>query len=100
MLSPATQTAADVTKKLAENDVRSNIDKTLHRVEDNARQVIDDLSARAGETGSKVRHLIDDASGSLKKGGDRLNQEVHNNPVRSSLLALGAGVAIGLLLRR
>lgn len=100
MLSPATKAAAGVTKILAEHDVRSEADRTVDNVEKTARHVADDLSARASEAGAKLRTLFDDAQGQINKAGGRLNQEVHDNPVRTGLLALGAGVLIGMLIKR
>lgn len=100
MLSPATKAAAGVTKVLAEHDVRSEADRTVEGVEKTARHVADDLSSRANEAGAKLRHLFDDAQGHLNKAGGRLNKEVHENPVRTGLLALGTGVLIGMMLKR
>lgn len=100
MLSSATKAAAGVTKALAEHDVRSKLDRSLDRAGEEARHVVDDLSDRANEAGAKVRHLFDGASERVSHASDRLNREVHDNPVRSTLVALGAGVVLGYLLRR
>ncbi|BEV11383.1 DUF883 family protein [Asticcacaulis sp. DW145] len=100
MLSPATKAAAGVTKILAENDVRSEADRTVDNVEKSARHMADDLTSRANEAGAKLRHIFDDAHGHLNKASGRLNKEVHDNPVRTGLLALGAGVLIGMLIKR
>ncbi|ESQ81276.1 hypothetical protein [Asticcacaulis sp. YBE204] len=100
MLSPATKAAAGVTKVLAEHDVRSDADRALNKAEDGAHKVIDDLTHRASEAGAKVRTFFDDAQGHLNTAGGRLNKEVHDNPVRTGLLALGAGVLLGMLIKR
>lgn len=55
---------------------------------------------RAREAGSKVRHMIDDASGEVSEFAKTVEARIQEKPVQSTVIALGAGLLLGLLLNR
>ncbi len=55
---------------------------------------------RAREAGTKVRHLIDEASGEVREISTAIESRVNEKPMQSSLIALGAGFILGMLLSR
>jgi|GEM_PF-782426 len=107
MLSSATKAAANVTKSLAENDIRSsareasnNVRDAAHDMRDHGRDVLNDVSGYANEAGQKVRGLFDRTLDGGKTATHRIESEIKTNPVRSSAIALGAGFILGALLTR
>jgi ElaB/YqjD/DUF883 family membrane-anchored ribosome-binding protein len=60
----------------------------------------DDMYSAATQTGRKVRAMIHHASDEVSQAGEKVSTEIHTNPVRSSMIALGLGVVLGALLRR
>lgn len=96
MLSSATKAAANVTKSLAENDIR-----TAARDTENAgRDVLHNVSDYAMEAGQKVRSFVDKTVDQTRSTTDKLTTEIKANPIRSSAIALGAGFILGALLAR
>lgn len=67
---------------------------------DAAAAVKDDLENVARRTGHHMRELTDSAEHSLKDIGGTMTIKIRENPVQSSLIALGAGLVAGMLLRR
>ncbi len=65
-----------------------------------AREATEDLHEAAHQAGCKVRGMVDKASGEFSHVSDHVTQEIHANPVRSSVIALGIGVLLGALIRR
>jgi ElaB/YqjD/DUF883 family membrane-anchored ribosome-binding protein len=59
-----------------------------------------ELSEKAHEAGAKVRAIYDQASGEVRELSQNVEEHIYKKPVQSSLIALGAGVLLGLLLRR
>jgi ElaB/YqjD/DUF883 family membrane-anchored ribosome-binding protein len=107
MLSSATKAAANVTKGLAENDIRSsareasnNVRDAAHDMRDHGRDVLNDVSGYANEAGQKVRGLFDRTLDGSKTATHRIETEIKTNPVRSSAIALGAGFILGALMTR
>ena len=96
MLSTATKAAAGVTKGLAENDVRNTVRDAEHRAADVANHVAD----YASEAGAKVRGLVNRTVDDVSHVSRNVESEIKTNPMRSSLVALGAGFIIGALLTR
>jgi len=105
MLSPATKAAANVTKNLAENDVRNAVDDATRdaggaSVADKGKDILNNVSDYANEAGQKVRGFFDrtmDTTGSVTRN---VETEIKNNPVRSAAIALGAGFILGALFTR
>lgn len=96
MLSTATKAAAGVTKVLAENDVR----RTARQIEDEGRDVLDNVADYASEAGQKVRGVVDRTLDRTQRVTHDLEAEIKANPIRSSVIALGAGFILGALLTR
>jgi len=96
MLSAATKAAANVTKSLAENDIRSAARDTAR----DGREALHSVSDYANEAGQKVRGLFDKTWDSTNRVTHNVEAEIKSNPVRSSIMALGAGFILGALLTR
>jgi len=103
MLSPATKAAANVTKTLAENDIRNAVDDATRdgeSIADKGKDILNNVSDYASEAGQKVRGFFDrtmDTTGSVTRN---VESEIKNNPVRSAAIALGAGFILGALFTR
>lgn len=98
MFSTATKVAAGVTEASAENDIRSKISSTVSSAERKLHNLADDVSDRAHDAGAKARHYAEKAQDQIKTVADRVNTEVHGNPLRSALITLGVGFVLGMLL--
>ena len=62
--------------------------------------VKDDLEEAARRTGHHIREMADSAGHSLKGAEQALTVKIRENPVQSSLIALGIGLVVGRLFRR
>jgi len=107
MLSSATKAAANITKGLAENDLRNsareasnNARDAAHDLKDRGHDMLNNVSDYANEAGQKVRGLFDRTLDSSKSATHKIESEIKTNPVRSSAIALGAGFILGALLTR
>ena len=60
----------------------------------------DDLNDVANRAGRKVRSYYSAASDEIHNDYDMVASHIRSNPVQASLIALGAGVILGALLRR
>jgi len=82
------------------HDVR----ETAHHFTDDARDaataVRDDLEDVARRTGHHVRELADSAGHSLADTGKAITVKIRDNPIQSSVIALGVGLTIGMFFRR
>lgn len=96
MISTATKVAANVTKASAENDLKNAADDLAS----DGRAAIDSVSDYANEAGQKFRSFVDRTLESTNRVSSGIQDEVRTNPVRSSLIALGAGFILGALLTR
>jgi ElaB/YqjD/DUF883 family membrane-anchored ribosome-binding protein len=96
MLSSATKAAANVTKSLAENDIRNAARDT----ENTGRDILHNVSDYAQDAGQKVRGFVDKTVDQTRNTTDKLTTEIKSNPIRSSAIALGAGFILGALLAR
>lgn len=101
MLSTATKAAANVTKKLAENDVRNAahdaVDHAADTLDSRARHMMDQVSDYAHDAGERVRGLYDRTRDTTSRVSHDLEGEIKSNPVRSSLIALGVGFILGAI---
>lgn len=96
MLSSATKAAANVTKSLAENDIRD----AGQDIENSGQDVLHSVSDYAMDAGQKVRSLFDKTVDQTSRASEKLQEEIKSNPVRSSAIALAAGFVLGALLSR
>lgn len=60
----------------------------------------EELVDAANQAGRKVRSLYNSASHEVENAGDRVTAEIRTNPIRSTAIALGMGVVLGVLFRR
>jgi len=101
MLSSATKASANITRKLAENDVRNTVrdavDDAAETLDGKARHMIDQVNDYAHDAGQKVRSLYDQTRDTTSRVSHDVETEIKANPVRSSLIALGAGFILGAL---
>jgi ElaB/YqjD/DUF883 family membrane-anchored ribosome-binding protein len=72
---------------------------TIH-LKDAACEMSDNLHEAAHSAGRKVRGMFNTASNEISSAREYVGAEIRSNPVRSSVIALGAGVLLGALLRR
>ena len=100
MISTATKTAANVTKALAENDVKTSVRDTARDLQDRGADFIHNASDYANEAGARVRGFVDRTVDDVNHVTHNVESEVRGNPVRSTLIALGIGFALGALLTR
>jgi ElaB/YqjD/DUF883 family membrane-anchored ribosome-binding protein len=103
MLSPATKAAANVTKNLAENDLRNAADDAANQganLADKGKDILNNVSDYATEAGQKVRGFFDHTLNTTGSVTRNVEAEIKNNPVRSAAIALGAGFILGALLTR
>ncbi|ESQ77728.1 DUF883 C-terminal domain-containing protein [Asticcacaulis sp. AC402] len=96
MLSSATKAAANVTKSLAENDLRN----AVRDAKGNGQDGLQNVSDYALDAGQKVRSFVDKAVDRTRDASDKLTTEIKSEPIRSSAIALGAGFVLGALLAR
>lgn len=55
---------------------------------------------KARKTGAQLRQVIDSATGEVSHVADEVQARIKGEPVKSTLIALAAGVVLGLLFRR
>ena len=96
MISTATKVAANATRASAEHDLKSAADDLAGQ----GRDAVDAVSEYANEAGQKVRGFVDRTLESSNRVSAGVQDEIKSNPVRSSLIALGAGFILGALLTR
>ncbi|MBW8733352.1 MAG: hypothetical protein JF571_03405 [Asticcacaulis sp.] len=96
MISTATKVAANVTRASAENDLKNAADDLAGQ----GRDAVDSVSEYANEAGQKFRSFVDRTLESTNRVSSGIQDEVRTNPVRSSMIALGAGFILGALLTR
>lgn len=77
--------------KITASTAKSFVDKTIEG---------HNISEFANEAGRKARDYFEQANDQLSDATDKLQNEIKENPLRSGLIALGAGVILGMLLRR
>lgn len=100
MISTATKTAADVTKTLAENDAKTTIKDAARDLQDRSADLVSNVSDYASEAGARVRGFVDRTVDDVNHVSHGVEDEIRGNPVRSTLIALGIGFALGALLTR
>ncbi len=93
-LSPKAKAAADKIKSFDEDDLHSISEMIRHEVE-HATNVITD---RAKKAEARIRQFTDNAGENLGAAKDRATEVITDNPVPASLIALGVGVVLGMIL--
>ena len=87
-------------KDAAVNDVKNAASNIRNETVNTAYGVKDDLAGAANKAGRKVRNFFTSASDEICHASDSVTMQVRENPVQSSLIALGAGFILGALFRR
>ena len=82
------------------HDVREAANHFTSDVKDAASTIKHDIEDVARRTGQHARELTDSAEHSLTDIGAAIKVKIRDNPVQSSLIALGVGLALGILYRR
>lgn len=67
---------------------------------DTANAAKSDLEGVARETGTHMRAFVDSAGHSLKDAGGTVAVKIRENPIQSTLIALGVGLLAGIIYRR
>jgi ElaB/YqjD/DUF883 family membrane-anchored ribosome-binding protein len=104
-------TAKDNTLKNEKNDMineggRASDDfkEGVRRVKSDTREAIgavkEDIDGMARDAGRRVRELADTAGHNVTDAMDTVTAKVRDNPVQSTLIALGIGFVVGALFRR
>lgn len=70
---------------------------TISRLKSSANEIQDDLNEVANDAGRKVRRMLNSANEEFTNVSDKVTSEIRSNPVRSSAIALVAGVVLGLI---
>ncbi len=60
----------------------------------------ENLCETANQMGQKLRAIVDNAGDEMSGAGDFLTKEIKEKPLQSSLIALGIGAVLGLILTR
>lgn len=82
------------------DDIKTAADHFNNGARDSAAAIRDDLEGVARRTGSHMRELAEVTSHSFADAGESLAMKIRNNPIQSSLIALGVGLVAGVLYRR
>ncbi len=93
-LSPKAKAAADKIKNFDEDDMRSLAETIKHEVQHASDLVVD----RAKKAEARIRQFTDHAGDDIAHVRDRTAQAINDYPVPSTLIALGIGFAIGVLI--
>lgn len=86
------------------DDTVQTLKNSTQNFKENARETYDeaksDLRDTANKAGRKVRHFINSATDEISHATDTVTTQIRTKPVQSSVVALGVGVVLGMLLRR
>jgi len=77
----------------AKKDFSTDVKETYEETKDS-------LNQSAQKIGHEARELYDSASTELTQVSASMAKEIRSNPLRSSAIALGIGIVMGILLRR
>jgi ElaB/YqjD/DUF883 family membrane-anchored ribosome-binding protein len=81
-----------------------DVKEAIHRLKGDARDaaaaVKDDLEDVARRTGRQVRELADSAGHNVTDVAGTMTAKIRDNPIQSSMIALGLGFVFGVLYRR
>lgn len=81
-------------------DVKLAANKAKNEARAGAANVRDELEHAAHRTGRSVREFLHTAGDELSHAQEAVTSQIRHKPVQSTLIALGAGVILGALLRR
>ena len=81
-------------------DVKNAAGNIRDEAVDTAYDIQNDLRGTANQVGRKLRGFFNTASDEVSHVSETVTKQVRNNPLQSSLIALGAGFVLGSLFRR
>ncbi len=96
----AEKEASSMKNSAGVSHLKSDLKDAANDAREHADRVGADIKEVAQEAGQKMRHMLDAAGTDLAQLTDTVAAEVRQRPVQSSVIALGAGVILGMLLRR
>ena len=99
MLSNATKFAPGSARDTSE-DVKSDLKDAARKASAHLDETLDKASDYANDAGKKVRSVFDHTTDNVKAATHNVTSEIKQNPLQSSLIALGAGFILGSLMRR
>jgi len=98
MLATNTRDAVASDVKAGASRIGNDVRQTANNVRRDINQP--DLEGIAHDIGQKVHDYVGDTKDRFYKVSDELTSEIRSRPVQSSLVALGVGFLVGLLVRR
>ena len=82
------------------DDIRKGASHVKNDISDTVDALNGDLHKMAHQAGGHLREYADSAETNVKETADSVAKQIRANPIKSSLIALGAGVVLGALFRR
>jgi hypothetical protein len=79
-----------MTNTKTKEDALNNIKNSAHELQDSFNNV-------ANQAGRRVRKMFNSANNDFSEASDKVTSEIRSNPIRSSFIALGAGLLLGLI---
>ena len=79
---------------------RESARRTLREARDAVNDTKDDINKAAHDAGQRVRAAVTTASRGISDATGAVASQIRDNPVRSSVIALGLGLFLGAFLRR
>lgn len=95
-LSPKARAAARKLKTFSADDVQSISEMIKHEVN----HATDLVAERAKQTEARLRELSGQAGNGIGRLGQKTTRNIREHPLQSSLIALGLGLLVGLVLAR
>jgi ElaB/YqjD/DUF883 family membrane-anchored ribosome-binding protein len=84
----------------AARHVEDDAEDALSTIYDAAAAIKEDVESLAHSAGRRMRGAIDEAQTSVTEATGNATAVIRDNPIQSSVIALGVGMLFGLLMRR
>lgn len=82
------------------SDAKQAVKDARHDIRDTIENISGDVTYLANKAGREIRGYIDTAGDEFTRATDVVTDEIRTNPLRSILVALGAGFVLGAFLRK
>jgi ElaB/YqjD/DUF883 family membrane-anchored ribosome-binding protein len=69
----------------------------ISHLKNSAHEIQNEFNDAANHAGRKVRGMLSSANDEFTNASDKVTSEIRSNPVRSSAIALAAGVVLGFI---
>ena len=86
--------------KQAGNDAQAAVKSEANDYTSKLTDVANSVGKQVGTYVEQASDYFDTASSRVKDAGQTIEAQIEANPLRSSLLALGAGIILGMLMRK